>query len=117
VFDLARVERAVQLRFLIEDARFAREFRALFPCDLGDCTTRGEVPAQDLEMAGGFDRVRERPDDDLVLRQRGEGSDVLGEGFACDGGDRAVKEAGGAEKFLDGGHTADGVEVGHEVLS
>jgi hypothetical protein len=67
-------------------------------------------------MASGFDRIGERTDDDLILGQRREGCDILGERFPCDGEDIAVHETGSDKEFEHGGRPTDVIEVFHEVF-
>jgi len=115
--DGALVQGAVELGFLVEDAGLAGEFCAFLAGDLGDGAAGGEVAFEDLQVAGGFDGVGERADDDLVLGQGGEGGDVFRQGFAGYGGYVAVEQAGGDEEFLHRRHAADFVEVRHVVAS
>ena len=68
-------------------------------------------------MARRLDGVGERADDDLVLRERGEGRDVFGERLAGHGWDIAVQQAGGDEELLYSRDAADFVEVGHVVFA
>jgi len=110
-------QRGVELRLLVEDARFAGEAHALLARDLGDRAARRQIAAQDLQVARFLDGVRERPDDDLLLRQAREAVDVLLQRLARDGRDIAVQQARGREQLHDAGHAADLVEVRHEILA
>lgn len=76
--DQIMIQRIIQCILLIEAPRHAREGRPFLPRDLRHRPARREVPAQDLDMARGFDGVGERADDGLVRLQGGEGSDVFG---------------------------------------
>ena len=67
-------------------------------------------------MTSSFDRIREWTDDDLILGQRREGCDVLGERFPCDGEDIAVHETGRDKEFEYGWCPADIIEVFHKVF-
>ena len=105
MFNLSGCEGTVELGFFVEDASAPGEAGAFFAGDFGNSAAGCKVSAEDLEVTGGFDGVRDGADD--VLGEGGEGGDVFGEGFAGDGGDGAVEERGSAEEFLDGGHTTD----------
>ena len=67
VRDLAPVHSGIKLVLLVEDQRLAREAQPLLSCDLCHCACGRKVPAQDLDVACGLDRVAERADEDLVL--------------------------------------------------
>src|SRR6187402_1255536 len=91
--DLAFVESCIKLMLLIENPCLPGKDKSFFPSDLCYCSTRSQVPTEDLEVAGRLDRVRDWADDYLILRKRGERLDVLCECFASDGRDVPVHES------------------------
>jgi len=115
--DGAGGEGGVEGGFLVEDAGRAGECEAFFSGDFGDGAAGGEVPAEDLQVAGGFDGVGQGAEDFLGWVEGGPGGDVLGEGVPGHGGDGAVDEAGGDEIFEHGGGATDGEEVFHVELA
>ena len=103
--------------FAVEDAGFAAEATAFLAADFADGSAWGEISVEDGEVAVFLDGVGEWADDILTFWVGFDLGEIFREGFAGDGHDLAVEEAGFEEHLHEGESAADADEFPHNVFS
>ena len=101
----------------IVDARAALEAKAFLARDFGHGAFRGQVAAEDDEMAVLLDGIGERADDFLGVRVGLGRGQIFGQGAAGDGEAVAVEQTGVQKGLHHGLDAADGDQFGHEMFS